>query len=331
MSSQASFGSYTNSPSVGIVTRTKDRPVLLRRALESVKNQTYRNWRLVVVNDGGEAASVNALLETIFPSDDRVSVIHHETSQGMEAASNAGINALDTALAAIHDDDDSWAPRMLAVCTQVLAERSTQFSSIRGIVTNINAVYETVTGNHVKIEKIENWKASRHSDLTEGFIDLSKLLVHNLFPPIGLIFDRRTCVELGMFNTELPVLGDWDFNIKLCSKYDVWVHPEALSFYHLRLNATGALGNTVVSENQKHVIYGQHLRNQWLREAIGDQGAGTALAGELRAFSAQLSRIEEVIEAHSRTGDHKKNQKQMKKSSIARFLSDLNRKRKKWL
>ncbi|WP_368859267.1 glycosyltransferase family A protein, partial [Xenorhabdus bovienii] len=62
--------------SVGIVTRTKNRAVLLRRALESVKDQTYPHWQLVIVNDGGQPEPVDALVNSVFGNDKRVSVIH---------------------------------------------------------------------------------------------------------------------------------------------------------------------------------------------------------------------------------------------------------------
>lgn len=109
--------------SIGIVTRTKNRIVLLRRALESVKNQSHTNWHLIVVNDGGEAAPVDRLVASIFDTDSRVKIIHHSESKGMEAASNAGITALNTDYAIIHDDDDSWAPEFLKVATRTLIEK----------------------------------------------------------------------------------------------------------------------------------------------------------------------------------------------------------------
>jgi hypothetical protein len=146
---------YGKDVSVGIVMRTKNRTVLLRRALESVAKQTYPNWQLVVVNDGGDPEPVIALVQAVFGGDKRVSIIHHATSVGMEGASNAGLARLRTELAAIHDDDDSWAPDMLAVATRILRQRNGSMASVRGIVTRINWVSEAVTGNLIEIGKIE--------------------------------------------------------------------------------------------------------------------------------------------------------------------------------
>ena len=44
-------------PLVSIVVRTKDRPKLLREALGSLQNQTYKNLEVIVVNDGSTGAA----------------------------------------------------------------------------------------------------------------------------------------------------------------------------------------------------------------------------------------------------------------------------------
>ena len=48
---------------VAIVTRTKNRPLLLERALNSVLGQSFADWHQIVVNDGGDPAPVDALAE----------------------------------------------------------------------------------------------------------------------------------------------------------------------------------------------------------------------------------------------------------------------------
>ena len=47
---------------VAIITRTKDRPLLLRRAVESVLGQTHADWVHVIVNDGGDPAAVEQVV-----------------------------------------------------------------------------------------------------------------------------------------------------------------------------------------------------------------------------------------------------------------------------
>ncbi len=257
--------------SVGIVTRTKNRAVLLRRALESVKRQTYENWRLIIVNDGGEPAPVDELVRNIFgPEENRVHVAHNSTSLGMEAASNVGIRNLETDLGVIHDDDDSWAPDYLSVATQVFAQQRANIPSLRGVVVRVNAVFETVTGNHIRIDKVDPWQAWWTDAPDEGIISLQKMMVRNQFPPIAFLFDMAVCKELGMYDESLPVLGDWEYNIRFMLKYDVWLHPEYLAFYHHRTSAQGALGNSIFAGRLTHRHYQQLLQNNWIRKSLAE-------------------------------------------------------------
>src|SRR5579872_6127308 len=97
------------APKVAVLTRTKNRPLLLRRALDSVLAQTFTEWQHVIVNDGGDRGEVDALVEHVGKRyGDRVKVVHHERSQGMGAAGNAALRASTSEYVVFHDDDDSW-------------------------------------------------------------------------------------------------------------------------------------------------------------------------------------------------------------------------------
>ncbi len=281
--------------SVGVVTRTKDRIVLLRRALESVKNQTYSNWQLVVVNDGGESEAVDWLVGEIMAGDPRVRVIHHAKSKGMEAASNAGLAILETDYAVIHDDDDSWAPEFMATMTSAIRRQKAAFPSVKGIACGANVVNESVVGNEVIIESVTPF-----SVVQEGFLNLQKMLESNQFPPIVFMFDLLECKRLGMFNDTLPVLGDWDFHVRFALKHDIWMIPDYLSFYHHRVSATGSLGNTVHAGVSKHQLYNRLIQNNLIRDAVGPTGdnrMSLMLLTELRRFSEdRMWHLERVID-----------------------------------
>ena len=62
---------------VAVITRCKDRPVFLRRAIGSVLTQTFDDWVHVIVNDGGDPAVVDTLVafhDDLY--DGRVKVVH---------------------------------------------------------------------------------------------------------------------------------------------------------------------------------------------------------------------------------------------------------------
>ncbi len=99
---------------VQIALRTKNRELFLKRALQSISQQSYTNWHCTVVNDGGEAQIVEDLILTLpVMMQNKITVIHHKSSKGMEAASNVALNNFSADYYVIHDDDDSWAPDFL--------------------------------------------------------------------------------------------------------------------------------------------------------------------------------------------------------------------------
>lgn len=279
----------TAQPTIGIITRTKDREVLLHRALASVKNQSFTAWRLTIVNDGGDQPSVDAAVANTFGEDDRVRVIHHENSKGMEAASNAGLETLDTDYAVIHDDDDSWEPRFLEEALDVLQAKNSELPTVKGIVLGTSSVYEDVIDNNVTIIRTEEWSNGQSAPLKEGLLPLSNLLIRNQFAPIAFLYDLQACREVGQYDPSLPVLGDWEFNLRFAMKYDIWCHPNLLANYHLRETATGDLGNTVVAGHLKHMLFHQYLTNKWIREAADYKiENATAMSAAFMAREASL-------------------------------------------
>lgn len=281
--------------SVGIVTRTKNRAVLLKRALESVTKQSYNNWYLVVVNDGGACEPVDNLIKSYKKQfGDRIQVVHNPISVGMEAASNIGLNLLDTDYAIIHDDDDTWSPEFLSRMIKILIKEQQVLPNIQGIVCYTNRVIETVNGNLVTIEYTEpfnHW-------IPAGLISLDRMLFENMFPPISFIFSLKICKELGGFNEMLPVLGDWDFHIRFLLKNDIWVLPEPMAFYHHRPSADGVLGNSVIAGLDKHRLYRSLLTNKWLRDDLNGNGNGLGI------YCNQREHIEHLLKNSWGANEH---------------------------
>ncbi len=75
---------------VAIITRTKDRPILLRRAIRGVLDQTFRDWVLVIVNDGGSPEGVELVVDEMADElNGRALVLHHPIPLGMQTAANS--------------------------------------------------------------------------------------------------------------------------------------------------------------------------------------------------------------------------------------------------
>lgn len=101
-----------SAPDVTVVIPTCNRPDLVSRAVRSVLGQTYRNLEVIVVVDGPDAATGEALAAI---GDDRLRVLTLEEKGGAPNARNAGARAATAEWTAFLDDDDEWLPTKLAV------------------------------------------------------------------------------------------------------------------------------------------------------------------------------------------------------------------------
>ena len=263
------------SACTGIVIRTKNRPALLPRALRSVAAQTSPNWRLMVVNDVGARAPVETAVNAVWPAGDaRVHILHRDSSTGMESASNAGVEALGVVeFLAIHDDDDAWDPGFLARLSPVLEAAP---SSVSGVVCHTTRVVETIAADGRVAEQ------TRHpfNAWLQG-VTLARMLAENSFPPISFLFRHEAWATLGGFDERLPVLGDWEFNVRLLLQGDIHVVPEALAFYHHRAAVDGVYANTVTAADARHRAVEAQLRARWAHDP--------SLSPVFAPFAAQMA------------------------------------------
>ena len=283
-------------PIVGIVTRTKDRNVLLKRAIESVLAQTYTDWIQVIVNDGGKPEEVEQLLERYrAAAEDRIRLIHHDTSRGMEAASNAGIRAIidEVDYLIIHDDDDSWAPDYLRIATSELTAVRTSSPQIYGVITQANCVYEEIQGARVTISDVEPFLPW----VNQGLISFDAMLHQCQFAPIQFLYDKSAISKIGFYREDLPVLGDWEFNLRFLKEYDIAIIPQYLAFYHHRRSAHGHYTNSVIGAKDVHHLHRQRLKNEWLRADLrgGLIGLGT-LANQREVIEQLIQQNDRILE-----------------------------------
>jgi glycosyltransferase involved in cell wall biosynthesis len=245
--------------SVAVIMRTQNRPILLARAIESVIQQTYSNWHLYLINDGGNIRQVNELIELYETDlDKKITVIHNPQPLGMEAASNCGFNQANEEFMVIHDDDDSWDPEFLFETVQFLQDNKSAIA----VITNCFVINEQIENNIVKQFDVNEWA------LWSDFIDINNLLYNNVSPPICLLIRMEVAKSVGKFNEDLPVLGDWDYLLRLFRIGEIKTLNKKLAYYHHRPSAKCIYGNSVISGVDKHMKYRIEYRNSLVRKAL---------------------------------------------------------------
>lgn len=281
------------SAKVAIITRTKDRGIMLKRAGESVAKQTFKDFVWVVVNDGGDPDVVNNILADFSTVVDKIRVVHHAVNKGMEAASNAGIEGVQAEYVVIHDDDDSWHPDFLLETVSFLeSERGQLFG---GVITQSVHVEEKIVEEQIVHLFDKEWRPLL-GYYPKGAVHLSDVATINQFPPIAFVFRKSAFDNVGAYDASLPVLGDWDFNIRFLSKFDIAVIDKPLANYHHRPSITAQnshYGNSVHAGFDRHSTYEAIVRNNAIRAAMN---GNNPTLGQL-LFAGRQTFVDRMISA----------------------------------
>lgn len=244
-------------PRVAIIVRTKDRPLFLKRALANIAQQTFTNYTVAVVNDGGDSEKVEQLVREANGLTN-IQVIHCNPSRGMEAASNQGIKATDSTYIAIHDDDDFWEPTFLETTVAVLEETGGQMVTVR-----TDEYFERLTPGG-KLEFIE----SRPFWGILNDITIQDLMRVNRAVPISILYRRTLHDQLGYYDESLPVIGDWEFNLRVAARYQVHFIDQNLAHWSKRPEADGPNANSVNAAQILHDICDGQVRARAIRQDL---------------------------------------------------------------
>lgn len=203
------------SPTVTVIIPTYNRGYVIRRALNSVLNQTYRNLEVIVVDDGSTDDT-----ETILRSfaETRLRYIRHEVRRGAAAARNTGIKASSSKFIAFQDSDDEW------LCEKL--ER--QMAVFRQAGNEVGVVY---TG----FLRLEHNKASywpqKHTNKTGNILES---LLNGNFVTTQAVVVRRECLnKAGLFDEQLPRFQDWELFIRIAKHYEfICIDEPLLIVFH---------------------------------------------------------------------------------------------------
>ena len=184
-----------SEPLVSVIVTTYNRADLLCETLDSILNQTYTNFELIVVDDG----SVDHTEEVVKKYDDsRLQYIKTDNWGGPARPRNIGINKAKGKYIAFCDDDDLWLPEKLERQEKIL-----QNNSCGLCFTN----YNYIDKNGKKINKKHKIK-KHHRALTFNKFILSRGCIAN-----STVMIRREVIDtVGLLNEDMRLIAVEDYN-----------------------------------------------------------------------------------------------------------------------
>ncbi len=118
------FQSFRYEPLVSIITPAFNAADMIRDTIGSVRNQTYHNWEMVIVDDKSTDETVEIVKE-IAAQDRRVKLICLDTNLGYPGlVKNVALKHISGELIAFLDADDTWLPSKLKEQVKCMEDRS---------------------------------------------------------------------------------------------------------------------------------------------------------------------------------------------------------------
>ncbi|MDU6681827.1 MAG: glycosyltransferase family 2 protein [Varibaculum cambriense] len=259
-----------NSPRVSIILRTKDRPFFLTRALQDIAKQKFRDFSLVIINDGGSAEQVDKIVELQeqnLPS--RPEVFSNNTSVGRGRAWQQGFEATNSPFFVVHDDDDTWDEEFLSKTVSYLENNPDSTA----VATRLEVIVETFENG----EPLEQSRWIYHPE--QSVISVTNLLRANTTVPIATLYRRSAVNNLSDPEVTLDVVEDWCLNLKLaCAGSFGFIDGKPLAFWHQRpTDGSSETGNSVFLLDESHQQNDAKVRDSALREYIAQHGTGLPL------------------------------------------------------
>ena len=255
-------------PLVSVVIPTCSRPLLVKRAVQSVLQQTLQQVEAIVVIDGSDEGTCMELAKI---DDPRLQTVQLLTSKGGAGARNAGVAESKAEWVAFLDDDDEWLPQKLEL--QLEAAKSSQYSCP---IISCCLIARTPKGEFIyprrfpqPAEPLSEYLLARNSfSFGEGLIQTST------------IFTKRELLEKVPFQEGLPKHQDWDWILRVNSRAGVGIDfvSEPLAIWYLwekrqSTSSTSNWQNSLTWIRQNRHLVTPRAYSAFLMVQVGSQAA----------------------------------------------------------
>ena len=186
------------TPTISVVMPVYNREDLLPRAIDSILNQTYKDFELIIVDDASTDASGN-IAHIYAQKDSRIKVIKNDKNKGISFSRNKGMDAARGKYIAIMDSDDQALPFRLEKSIKVLKENPKYVALSGGTIS---------MGNKISAQELLHW--DRYNVVENNFA--ISFIFNNTFANAASIFDRNFAKKHNIRYNESYISGeDYDF------------------------------------------------------------------------------------------------------------------------
>ncbi len=193
---------------ISVVIPTFNRKSSLERAIQSVLNQTFKDWELIIVDDGSNDTS----WEIVQKFQDQRIHYAYQQHRGASSARNTGIQLAHFPWICFLDSDDYWLPQKLQKQTEGL---------------NTNPTYLLSYTDEIWIRRGKRVNPKKIHQKYGGWI-YHRCLPLCIISPSSVMVNYQIFEREGLFDETLPVCEDYELWLRICRNYPVLFTSEPL-------------------------------------------------------------------------------------------------------
>lgn len=208
-------------PAISVILPVYNGEKTLRATIDSVLQQTFADFELIVINDGSQDGTLE-VLATI--QDSRIQVFSYSNS-GVSISRNRGILEAKGEYIAFIDADDLWTPDKLAA----------QFNALQA---NPQAAVAYSWTDWVDLEG--NFLRSGSHICLSGQVFEHLLMKDFVESGSNPLIRREALAAIGEFDPTVSPAEDWDLWLRLAARYEFINVPEAQILYRITPGSASA-------------------------------------------------------------------------------------------
>lgn len=245
----------TQFPLVSIIVPVYNGSKYIKTAIESIFEQTYSNYEVIVVDDG----STDNTREILKPYEDRIYYLY-QANEGSASARNLGIKVAKGELIAFLDADDYWS------IPEKLTRQVACFNN-EPMLGCVNTGWRIVNGDNEHIKTVQPWHKAPE-------LNLETWLKRKCVRTSAMIFRREWLEKVGGFDEELKQSHDVDLILRLSlagCKF-TWLKEDTVCYRQHEANTTK---NSVRQAKYVRAVLDKFFANQNLPEHIRETESQT--------------------------------------------------------